>query len=275
MSSASNLLAMVLACGCSLSCLGAPVLRVCSDPNNMPYSNRQQQGFENRIVALIANDMGMEVSYFWFPQREKFFQKTLNSGVCDVVMGVPNGFDEADVTRPYYRSTYVFVSRRNRNLRIHSFDDPRLKTLRIGVHVLGEQDDSQPPVHALTSRGIVRNLVGYSIFGNLAEVNPSANLIAAVTKNDVDVAVAWGPLAGYFAKNASVPLDITPIDGDPVHPELPLMFDIGVGVREGDAALKQRLDAELVKRQPQITEILNSYGIPQFTMAASSAVAER
>jgi ABC-type amino acid transport substrate-binding protein len=190
-------------------------------------------------------------------------------------MGVPSGFDEADVTRPYYRSTYVFVSRRNRNLRIHSFDDPRLKTLRIGVHVLGEQDDSQPPVHALTSRGIVRNLVGYSIFGNLAEVNPSANLIAAVTKNDVDVAVAWGPLAGYFAKNASVPLDITPIDGDPVHPDLPLMFDIGVGVREGDAALKQRLDAELVKRQPQITEILNSYGIPQFTMAASSAVAER
>jgi quinoprotein dehydrogenase-associated probable ABC transporter substrate-binding protein len=219
--------------------------------------------------------MGMQVSYFWFPQREKFFKKTLNAGVCDVVMGVPSGFDEADTTKPYYRSTYVFVSRRDRNLHITSFDDPRLKTLRIGVHVLGEQDDSLPPVHALTSRGIVRNLVGYSIFGNLSEANPSADLIAAVTKKDVDVAVAWGPLAGYFTQHSPVPLDITPIDGDPAHPTLPLTFNIGLGVREGDADLKRRLNEELVRLQPQIAEILRSYGIPQLSLADSSAVAER
>ncbi len=150
-----------------------------------------------------------------------------------------------------------------------------MKNLRIGVHVLGEQDDSLPPVHALTSRGIVRNLVGYSIFGHLAEANPAADLIAAVSKKDVDVAIAWGPLAGYFTQHAAVPLDITPIDGDPLHPGLPLTFDIGIGVREGNAGLKQRLDTELVRRRAEIEEILHAYGIPQLSMAAPSAVAEK
>jgi mxaJ protein len=275
MSLASNFLTYIVLSGCTVSCVAAPALRVCSDPNNLPYSNRERQGFENRIADLIAKDFNMEVSYFWFPQREKFFKNTLNSGVCDVVIGVPTGFDEADTTRPYYRSTYVFVSRRDSNLHIDSFDDPRLKTLRIGVHVLGEQDDSLPPVHALTSRGIVRNLVGYSIFGNLAEANPSADLIAAVSKKDVDVAIAWGPLAGYFTQHSAVPLEITPITGDPAHPALPLTFDIGMGVREGDTALKQRLDAELIRRHDEIKQILRSYGIPQLNMAAPSAIAEK
>jgi quinoprotein dehydrogenase-associated probable ABC transporter substrate-binding protein len=275
MSSVSKFFTSFLLCGCGLICAAAPVLRVCSDPNNLPYSNRQQQGFENQIAQLVAKDMGMDVSYSWFPQREKFFQKTLNSGVCDVVMGVPRGFDEAAVTKPYYRSTYVFVSRRDRNLHIDSFDDPQLKTLRIGVHILGEEDDSLPPVHALTSRGIVRNLVGYSIFGNLAEPNPSADLITAVTKKDVDVAIAWGPLAGYFTQHSAVPLEITPIEGDPAHPDLPLTFDIGMGVREGDIKLKQQLDAELSRRHTEIEQILRSYGIPQLSMTASPTVAER
>lgn len=275
MSSASRLLTSLLLCGCGLSCLAAPTLRVCSDPNNLPYSNRQEEGFENRIAELIAKDMGMDVSYFWFPQREKFFQKTLNSGVCDVVMGVPAGFDEADVTNPYYRSTYVFLSRRDRNLHIDSFDDPRLKILRIGVHILGEEDDSLPPVHALTSRGIVRNLVGYSIFGNLAETNPSADLIAAVTKKDVDVAIVWGPLAGYFTRHSTVPLEITPIERDPSHPNLPLTFDIGMGVREGDVKLKQQLNEELSRRHTEIKQILSSYGIPQLGKAGLPAVAEK
>jgi mxaJ protein len=280
MSSASKLPSFLLLSACTLvvcapPCAAAPPLRVCSDPNNLPYSNREQQGFENSIAQLLAKDMGLQVTYFWFPQREKFFKKTLNSGVCDVVMGVPKGFDEADTTRPYYRSTYVFVSRRDRNLHISSFDDRRLRTLRIGVHILGEQDDSLPPVHALTSRGIVQNLVGYSIFGNLAEKNPSADLIAAVTKKDVDVAVVWGPLAGYFTQHSAVPLDITPIEPDPANPALHLTFDIGLGVREGDSALKNQLDAELLRRHTEIEAILRSYGIPQLNLAASSAAEEK
>jgi quinoprotein dehydrogenase-associated probable ABC transporter substrate-binding protein len=252
-------------------CLAAPSLRVCADPNNLPYSNDQKQGFENELATLIAGDLGMQVTYFWFPQREAFFQKTLNSGVCDVVMGAPSGLDEAATTQPYYSSTYVFISRRDSHLHITSFDDPRLRMLKIGVHVLGEQDDSLPPVHALVSRGIVRNLVGFSIFGNLSEKNPPADLIKAVTDKQVDVAVAWGPMAGYFAQRSKVPLDLTPIAGDPANPQLPFSFAIGIGVRQGDAALRQRLNAELTRRHAEIERILRSYGIPQLSLAAQIA----
>jgi mxaJ protein len=258
-----NIGAFLLCLTAAIPCLAAPPLRVCADPNNLPYSNDQQQGFENRIADLIAADFAAHVTYFWFPQREKFFRRTLNSGACDVVLGVPSGFDEAATTRPYYRSTYVFISRSDRHLRLESFDDPRLRSLKIGVHVLGEQDDSLPPVHALVSRGIVKNLVGFSIFGNLNEKDPPSDLIKAVADAKVDVAVAWGPMAGYFAKNSEVPLDITPIESDPAHPELPLAFDIGIGVRANDTVLRQKLDVELVRRHREIETILRSYGIPE------------
>lgn len=240
-----------------------PQLRVCADPNNLPYSNDKLQGFENRIAELVAKDFEMEVSYSWYPQRERFFRQTLNSGMCDVVMGVPTGFDEAATTNPYYRSSYVFISRHDRDLHIHSFDDLRLKTLSIGVHILGNGDDSLPPVHALTSRGIVHNLVGFSIFGNLYESNPAADLIQAVSDQKVDIAVAWGPLAGYFAKHSKRALDITPIADDSMNPKLPLSFDIGMGVRESDTQLKQKLDLELIRRKTEIEQILHTYGIPE------------
>jgi quinoprotein dehydrogenase-associated probable ABC transporter substrate-binding protein len=270
MSSATNIAAAFLLLSASAIGLSAPVLRVCADPNNLPYSNNQQQGFENHLVDLIAKDLDMQVTYFWFPQREAFFRKTLNSGVCDVVMGVPSGFDEAASTRPYYRSTYVFVSRRDRHLRITSFDDPRLRTLRIGVHILGEQDDSLPPVHALTSRGIVRNLVGFSIFGNLDEKNPPADLIKAVEEGKVDVAIAWGPTAGYFARHSAVPLEITAVDHDPAHPDLPFAYDIGIGVRAGDVTLRQQLDDEIVRHHNEIERVLDAYGIPQLPLSAAA-----
>jgi len=249
----------------------AATLRVCADPNNLPYSNQQKKGFENRIADLIAKDLGTNVEYFWLPQREAFFKKTLNAGVCDVVMGVPAGIDQAASTRPYYRSTYVFVARKDRNLTIRSFDDPRLRRLKIGVHILGEQDDSLPPVHALTSRGIVKNLVGFSIFGNLTEKNPPADLIRAVEDGTVDVAVAWGPMAGYFAQQSKVPLELTPVNKDAEHPDLPFAFDIGIGVRQSDPALRNRLDSELVRRKSQIEDILRSYGVPQLSMTEEAA----
>jgi mxaJ protein len=247
--------------------LSAAPLRVCADPNNLPFSNQQQQGFENQIASLIASDLGMQLTYFWFPQRGAFFKKTLNSGACDVVMGVPSGFDEAASTHPYYRSSYVFITRRDSDLHILSFDDPRLRTLKIGVHVLGDQDDSVPPVHSLTSRGIVHNLVGFSIFGNLKEQNPPADLIKAVEDRKVDVAIAWGPLAGYFSRHSTVPLDITPIADDPANPNLPFHFDIGIGVREGNTSLKNTLDGELTRRRNDIDRILRQYGIPQTATA--------
>jgi ABC-type amino acid transport substrate-binding protein len=187
-------------------------------------------------------------------------------------MGVPSGFEEAAATQPYYRSTYVFITRHDRNLHITSLDDGRLRTLKIGVHVLGDQDDSLPPVHALISRGIVHNLVGFSIFGNLSETDPPADLIKAVEEGKVDVAIAWGPLAGYFSRNSPIQLDISPIPGDPSNPQLPFHFDIGIGVRENDAALKRVLDDELTRRHKEIERILDQYGIPQITDSNQSAL---
>lgn len=263
MSSATRLIPLLVLASVAATCFAAPELRVCADPNNLPYSNEQQQGFENHLAGMIASDLGMKLSYVWYPQRSKFFERTLDAGVCDVVMGVPAGMEEAATTRPYYVSSYAFLSRRDRNLHITSFDDPRLNKLRIGVHILGESDDSVPPVHALIRRGIVRNLVGYSIFGHLGEVNPSADLIRAVVNRDVDIAVVWGPLAGYFAEKSSVPLEVTPILADPAEPALPMTWSIGIGVRPQDEALRQKLDHELERLHPRIRELLASYGIPQ------------
>ncbi|HEX3940259.1 MAG TPA: quinoprotein dehydrogenase-associated putative ABC transporter substrate-binding protein [Acidobacteriaceae bacterium] len=271
MSLASKSMAAALLCAASAVALAAPALRVCADPNNLPYSNDKQQGFENQLASLVANDLGMRLTYYWFPQRGAFFEKTLDSGVCDVVMGVPPGLEGALTTQPYYRSSYVFVSRRDRHLHLGSLDDLELRTLRIGVHVLGDQADSVPPVHALISRGIVRNLVGYSIFGNLNEKNPPADLIKAVENGDVDVGIAWGPMAGYFARRSSVPLEITPIESDPTHPDLPFAFDISIGVREGNTALEKTLDQELQRRQAKIAQILKTYGIPQLSLPEAAA----
>jgi ABC-type amino acid transport substrate-binding protein len=186
-------------------------------------------------------------------------------------MGVPSRFEEAAATRPYYRSTYVFITRHDRDLHISSLDDSRLHQLKIGVHVLGEQDDSLPPVHALLSRGIVRNLVGFSIFGNLNEANPPADLIKAVEDGDVDIAIVWGPLAGYFGRQSPVALDIAPLARDSANPKLPFSFDIGIGVRENNFALKKTLDDELTRRHREIDEILRQFGIPQLPITSQFA----
>jgi hypothetical protein len=141
-------------------------------------------------------------------------------------------------------------------------DDPRLRRLRIGVHITGDQDSNLPPVNALLSRGIVRNLVGYSIYGKLSEKNPPADLIQAVVSKNVDVAIAWGPMAGYFARHSSVPLTVTPVDVVSPNPNMPFTFAISMGVRHGDRVLLQQLNAEIQRREPQIREMLDAYGVP-------------
>lgn len=261
MFSATRMFLLCSALGAILCAVPSP-LRICADPNALPYSNQQGQGFENELGLMIANDLGMSVSYTWLEQREAFFDKTLNAGLCDVVMGVPAGMSGVGTTRPYYRSGYVFVSRRDRNSDIHSLDDPRLRALHIGVSTLGDSDGEVPPVHALVTRGIVRNLVSYNIVGALEEANPASRLVTAVARGDVDLAVAWGPIAGYFARNSPEALNVVLIDDDRQNPALPFAFDISMGVRKGDRALKQLLDAELDKRRFGIDHLLERFGIP-------------
>lgn len=278
MSSASKLVALTALAFLTAAYAAAATLRVCADPNNMPFSNRAEQGFENQLANLIAKDLGMTVQYYWFPQRSSFFKKTLNAGHCDIVMGLPEGMDDAATSVPYYRSSYVFVSRRDRRLNIKSMDDPRLHHLRIGVHTTGDGDGSLPPVNALISRGIVRNLVDFNIYGRLDEKNPPADLIRAVENNKVDIAIAWGPMAGYFAKHSSVPLQVTPVDVVSPDPTIPFTFAISMGVRRGDSQLLQRLNSEIQQHRPRIHRLLESYGVPLLAAppsAAAIAIPER
>jgi mxaJ protein len=178
-------------------------------------------------------------------------------------MGIPSSFELAQATRPYYRSTYVFVSRKDRGLRIASFDDPRLRTLRIGVHLVGDDGANTPPAHALTNRGIVENVKGYTLYGDYNQESPPARLIDAVARGEVDVAVAWGPLAGYYAPRQPVPLKLVPVSPRVDLPFLPFVFDIAAGVRRGDDRLHADLDAVLRKRKAEIARILDDYGVPR------------
>jgi mxaJ protein len=209
----------------------AGVLRVCADPNNLPFSNQRGEGFENKIAELLAHDLGERVEYTWWAQRRGFFRNTLRAGMCDVVIGVPSGFEMALTTRPYYRSSYVFLSRKDRHLNLSSFDDPQLKKLRIGVQIIGDDQSNAPPAHALTRRKIVDNVKGFTLYGDYSQPNPPARIVDAVEKGDIDLAIVWGPLAGYFAKQSHVAMQVVPVTPQIDQPFLPFVFDISMGVR--------------------------------------------
>jgi mxaJ protein len=241
----------------------AGVLRVCADPNNLPFSNQKQEGFENRIATLLAREMNDRLEYTWWAQRRGFFRNTLKAGKCDLVIGVPAGFEMAATTKPYYRSTYVFVSRKDRNLDLNSFDDARLKTMKIGVQMVGDDFSNTPPAHALSRRDIISNVKGFTLYGDYSHANPPARIIDAVAKKDVEVAIVWGPLAGYFAKRSRVPLELTAVSPQVDQPFLPFVFDIAMGLRRDDQQLKDRIEQILEQRRAEIDQILAEYGVPR------------
>lgn len=237
-------------------------LRVCADPNNLPFSNDRGEGFENKIAELIAKELGARLSYTWHAQRRGFLRKTLNAGQCDLVTSTTNGIEMLHPTRPLYRSGFVFVTRED-GPKITSLDDPILHKLKIGIQLVGLDGSNPPPAEALAKRGIVDNVEGYMVYGDYREDSPASNVMKAVAKGDVDVAIVWGPLAGYFATREDVPLRlsfVTPqIDG----PRLPMAFDANMGVRRTDPALLDEVNTAIVKLRPQIDEILADYGVPR------------
>lgn len=238
------------------------VLRVCSDPNNLPFSNDKQEGFENKIAELIGREMNLKIEYTWWAQRRGFVRNTLKSNLCDLIVGMPSSSELALTTTPYYRSTYVFISRKDRALHIRSFDDEALRKLRIGVQMIGDDFANSPPAHALTNRHIVENVKAYSVYGDYAQPNPPARVVEAVAKGEVDMAVVWGPTAGYFVKTERLPLTITPVTPQIDLPFLPFVYDISMGVRRDDVAFKERLETILEERREEIEKILDQYGVP-------------
>jgi mxaJ protein len=246
-------------------------LVVCADPNDLPMSNRKLQGFENRIAALIAADLHATLRYAWYPQQRSFLRKTLKAGLCDVVMGIPTGLQGIATTRPYYTSTYVFVTARQRHLQLSGFDDPALRSLKIGLPMIGAEGSNPPPASALAVRGLAANVVGYRVWDGDSEPSPQRRIVGAVAKGEIDTAIIWGPVGGYFARQYRNKLTVNPVYRDPQLPDLTFAYDIAAGVRRGDDELRAQLQVVLDRRRTDIEAILKDYGVPLVHTSARAA----
>lgn len=234
-------------------------LKVCADPDNLPFSNTRQQGFENRIAELVARDLNAHLTYVWQRMGRGFVREYLNKSVCDLLIGIPANYRPVLATSPYYRSTYVFVTRRNGEVKPASLDDPVLRRMKIGVQVL--EEEYTPPGTALARRGLQNDIVGFETMGDDAD-----SIMRAVADRKVDTAIVWGPLAGYFASKVAG-LQLTPVVPEVDPPGVPFTFAISMGVRKGNTQLRDELEAELAKRRHEIEGILSTYGVPQLEMA--------
>ena len=232
----------------------SPELRVCGDPDNLPYSNERLEGFENRIAAVVAAELGATPVYAWWPHQRGLVRNTIDAGTCDVIFGVPEGLDFVLWTKPYYRSSYVMAYRNDRGYDLPSLDAPALQQLRIGVHV------NTPPEESLARRGLLDNVSTYSLFFDpRGDRDRPRKLLDDLAAGTVDVAVAWGPLAGYAAATSGAPLELVPLEDEP---GVPLSFDISMGVAKGNEALKDRLETAIDRRRAEILAILEEYGVP-------------
>jgi mxaJ protein len=254
---------LLIASGCALQPLHA--LTVCADPNNLPFSNRQGQGFENKLAAMLARDLHEPIQYLWWAQRRGFARNTVAQSKCDLWPGVASGIERMSTSRPYYRSSYVFVTRASRPLPGLTLDDPRLKTLTIGVQLIGYDGTNTPPAQALADRGLTQNIRGFMLFGDYRKPSPPAAIVEAVADGSIDTAIVWGPVAGYFAQQANKPLRLQAVHDEGMWK---MSYDVSVGVRRGDTALLQRVNAALASESTAIERLLVSYHVP---MADSSA----
>ena len=237
-------------------------ITACADPNNLPFSNKAGQGFENKLAEMIATDLHAKLDYVWWAQRRGYVRNTLNEKKCDFWPGVATNVEMLATPRPYYRSTYVFVTRADEKLGGLTLDDPRLKHLKIGVELVGDDASNTPPAHALSSRGIVDNVRGYMLYGDYSKPNPPAEIVRAVERGDVDVALVWGPLAGYFAARSPVPLRLDPVTPWMADMQWPMQFDISVGVQKDNQKLLKEIDHILTVRSGEIRKMLDAYRVP-------------
>lgn len=241
------------------SASAAGALRVCADPDNLPYSRQDGSGFENRIAQLIASDFGLPLEYAWLPDRRGFVRKTMGAGLCDLIVGVPVSFERTLNTKPYYRSSYVLLDAASHGAPPESFADPRLRQWRIGVQLIGDDFATTPPGYALADAGAVDNVIGFPLAG----ATPSAaRMVEAMRKGELDAAFLWGPQAGFYARQLAVPLRLHYVPPPATLKGMPFSFAIAMGVRRGDTALRDRLNDFIARRQGDIDRILAAYGVP-------------
>src|SRR5947209_4873686 len=247
---------------CSCNLVPQRTLTACADPNNLPFSNRAGQGFENKLAGLIAADLDAKLDYVWWAQRRGYVHNTLGEAKCDFWPGITSNVEMVATTRPYYRSTYMFVSRAEANLKGLTLDDPRLRNLKIGVQMVGNDASNTPPAHALAERGVIANVRGYMLYGDYRRPIPPAAGVEAVERGDIDVALVWGPLAGYFAAPSPVPLRLEPVTPWFADQQWPMQFDVSVGVQKDNQKLLKDIDRDLVRRKADIRRLLEAYHVP-------------
>ena len=250
--------AVLLLCACAAHGAEARVLRVCADPDNLPYSNRDGAGFENRIARIVADELHAELQYEWFPFYRAFVRKTMGEGLCDVFIGVPAGFERVLTTRPYYRSAYAFVSRAATP--VATFDDPRLKKVRVGVQLIGNDLAATPPGYALAASGVTSNVKGFPMMG---EGPAGQRIVRELEAGRLDTALVWGPQAGYFASQSSVPLTVTLAKAPAEAAGMPFEFAMSMGVKRGNKTLRDELDGVIERRRADIDAVLAEYHVPR------------
>jgi quinoprotein dehydrogenase-associated probable ABC transporter substrate-binding protein len=233
-------------------------LRVCSDPGNMPFSNQKGEGFENKIAELIAAKLGVPVRYTWFPQATGFLRNTLRARRCDIVIGMVSGAELVLSTNPYYRSTYVMVTRKKDGITADRLDDPALKALKIGL-IAGT-----PPAGIAARNGLMAHAAPYDLMVDTRYDSPSHRMVDDLAAGRIDVALLWGPLAGYFAAQQGDALTITPL----VHEAKADRMDyfIAMGVRPGEHRWKREIEQVIGDNKDQITAILREYHVPMIDL---------
>jgi mxaJ protein len=254
-----RLLVFLVALEAVKSVSGAP-LRICADPDNPPFSNRAGQGFDNRIGVLLADELHRKAVFIWTRSRRGFMREQFNKGACDVLMGVPAGTKGVATSHAYYRSTYVFVTRKGEHLEIASFSDSRLDHGRIGLQIL--EEDLSPPSIPLIRGGHAGQLIGFESFGSR-----SGDIVHAVSAGRIGTAVVWGPVAGYFTAVMHLPLLLTSVTPAVDSSGIPFTFALTVGVHKQELALRDAIDQSLVRLQPQIDKLLAEYHVPVLALA--------
>jgi quinoprotein dehydrogenase-associated probable ABC transporter substrate-binding protein len=229
-------------------------LRVCADPNNLPFSNEAGEGFENKIAQVLGKDLGLPVSYVYFPQVVGFVRNTLRAHTCDLIMGTVAGDEIVETTTPYYYSAYVAVYRADKDFTFTGFDDPKLKTMRVGII------SATPPSDLLVRHGLMAMAKPYALMVDTRFESPTHQMIEDIEKGEVDIGLLWGPIAGYYAKRQTKPLRFAVIPTEPGGPRMD--YHIAMGVRNNEPAWRRKINAAIQRTQPEITKILQDYGVP-------------
>jgi mxaJ protein len=250
---------VLLAAGASVNAqaeLAGGTLRVCADPQNLPFSNEKGEGFENKLVDLIAAKLDLHVSYTWLPQVLGHVATLPDDTDCDLLMGYAQGTGLIEDTNPYYRTSYVLIYRQNDKslVGVENLADDRLKSKKIGILA------RTPPVSIMAMNGLMANARSFEVKGDRNAAGAVADVIAAIASGEIDAGILWGPLGGYYAQNAKVPLALVPLVKEKAGPAT--IYPITMGVRPNEPEWKHKLNKLIAENQADINVMLSEYNVP-------------